>query len=537
MSDADRNDPSGDLPDSDLEGSHRPPTEEAPPSTGRKTEPLDLNSFFRPSSDLSVQEPARTTTTIDLRSFMRVPDEAEHTSAARTTAPVDVEHSYHPPAHAASESANGAYADSHHQHSIPAEAAPEPEPVHAAESSEPQVPEEIEPAAAESAEPHAAETEEAVPVLAQEAAPIGAAEPESPSLSNVEAEPAFAPVDLPEPPPQLTPQEQIARMRSSPILRYAAIGGLLGVVFAAALIGFTWVVGGPAAPYDLGNASFDAAGLQGHLFLKFDNKKLEYRLSVQPVNPDQKVAFAYAVANPPRPISLGFQLKDAQGFVLCTTDVVLKYDPARTASLAASAPPARPGSDKAAAIPDEQGINMARMISEEAQRVQGKDVFQNQAGADGRIESLSAQGAIPCSDDAYQKITGWSFSTNFPTVNEQSQMLKDKDLPEEQTGANSAPGSPARRSVRRRQISPPTHAALVFAVEGDDELVGYDPSGIFETETGASFYLDRQTPQASLSSWQNFPVRIHYRCDQTSVCTLTQAGTGAVLHARLKRVT
>jgi len=337
--------------------------------------------------------------------------------------------------------------------------------------------------------------------------------------------------------PQLTHQQQIAKLRSSPILRYAAIGGLLGVVFAAMLIGFAWVSGGPAAPYDLGNASFDAAGLQGHLFLKFDNKKLEYRLSIQPGNPDQKAAFAHAVANPPRPVSLGFQLKDAQGFVLCTTDVVLKFDPARAASLAANAPPAKPASDKGAPIPDDQGINMARMISEEAQREQSKDILQNQTGPDGQIESLSAQGAIPCSDDAYQKTTGWSFTTNFPTVSEQSQLLKDKDLPETEAGSESAPGSPARRAMRRRQVAPPAHPSLVFAVEGDDELVGYDPSGIFETETGASFYLDRQAPLANLNSWQNFPVRIHYRCDQTSVCTLTQAGTGAVLHARLKRVT
>jgi|HubBroStandDraft_1064217.scaffolds.fasta_scaffold24748_3 hypothetical protein len=319
----------------------------------------------------------------------------------------------------------------------------------------------------------------------------------------------------------------LAKLGENPIVRFAVVGGFLGILFAACLIGLSWLLSKPAGPYDLGPMTSNAVGLRGHLFTKWDDDKLQYRLSFEPSDPDLHTLFALAVGNPPQPLSIGIQLKDSMGFVLCTREVVLKYDPA----IAAAAPAPQTGtadSSKPDAVAPAPSVDAAQAAAAEKQREQGKDIFQSQNGADGQIASINAQGTIPCSEDAYGKVTNWSFTPNFPSLSEQNDLLKQES--EKKADAERA------AAARKRATNKPADKTLRFSIEGDDAIVGYDAgAGILESGTGESFYVDKEGGQANLAGWQAFPIRIHYRCDSTSYCTLTRAGSGVALHARLRK--
>jgi hypothetical protein len=76
---------------------------------------------------------------------------------------------------------------------------------------------------------------------------------------------------------------------------------------------------------------------------------------------------------------------------------------------------------------------------------------------------------------------------------------------------------------------------LPFSIEGDDAIVDWDASrGIIETREGKTFYFDKTSGEIVNPRWQDYPVGIHYRCDQTSTCILSNAGAGA-LRVRLGR--
>ena len=74
-----------------------------------------------------------------------------------------------------------------------------------------------------------------------------------------------------------------------------------------------------------------------------------------------------------------------------------------------------------------------------------------------------------------------------------------------------------------------------FAIEGDDELVGYDPSkGVIQTSARKVFVVSAATNSNTSAEWQDGPANIHYKCDLNANCTLSRRGA-AVLYAQLKR--
>jgi hypothetical protein len=342
--------------------------------------------------------------------------------------------------------------------------------------------------------------------------------------------------DAAAPPAQYSPAAQPAGQApeapasaiQNPLYRFVAIGGLGGLMFGVILIFFSWLVSNPSGPYDLGLVTSNAFGLKGHLFTKWEQKALQYRITFEPNGPEQNAGFAIAIANPPHPLSIAFQLKDAKGFVLCSKDVLIKYDPA----LALPPLPGPPASGKGkkdapsqADLESARQTDLLRLQTQEAQREQGRDIFQEQTGPDGQIAAISSQGEIACPKDSYEKVAMWSFSADFPSIAEQGDLLKER----------AAAQADAERAAPSHRRQPPKPAAkpLSFAIEGDDVLVGYDPgAGALESSTGQTFYVDKQ---ANLSGWQVFPLRIHYRCDEVSGCTVVRAGSGAALHARLRR--
>jgi hypothetical protein len=366
---------------------------------------------------------------------------------------------------------------------------------------------------------------------------LAEAEPQDPvalSAAAEEPKPAAAP-PIPQPSSLEMLIEGIRKFAESPTRLYAAIGVALGLLLGVVIAAVSLYTSAPQGRYDLDSARSSAAGLTGHLFIQWD-KKLKYRLAIKPSDAERQAGFALAVASSPRPLSIVVNVQDAEGFVLCSRQIVLVFDPRNAANAATFAPDSAgenvdagntPGSELA------QESDLAGLAAQETTREKGGDIFQNQLGPDGEVEAINAQGEIPCSKGAYEKATGWSFTPNFPSVAEQDEWLKRAlDM---QAGAVSPPApAPAPAPAPRKKIVvkvPPK--LLAFSVEGDDAIVDFDASsGVVETRGGKKFLVGTVSAAVADSGWQDYPVSVHYRCDSNAACTLMHNGIG-VLRARL----
>ena len=306
----------------------------------------------------------------------------------------------------------------------------------------------------------------------------------------------------------------------------------LGVLFGCVLAVVFSRTGAPDVPHDWGSATSDAAGLKGHLYTKWDDR-LEYLLRLQPGDSDRHAGFALAVAHPPRPLSIEIHLVDTHGFVLCSREIVLKYNAPGSPEAAAPNPGAQAATAGAA---NDAGSEKAQALeklaaAQEAERELGKDVFQNEIGPDGKVGSIAAQGEFPCSDKAYASAYSWSITSNFPTVAEQDELIKHQP----DALANGDHSSAETAAARRKAPRIPSPPLLSFTIEGDDAIVDFDISrGVMETRSEKTFLFDKASGEIGNPKWQEYPVSIHYICDQASRCTITHSGAGA-LHARMSR--
>ncbi|MFZ1085106.1 MAG: hypothetical protein WAN35_09100 [Terracidiphilus sp.] len=341
-----------------------------------------------------------------------------------------------------------------------------------------------------------------------------------------EAKPVKAPVPL----PFLNEawKERLRKFAENPVRVYAAAGIGLGIVFGILIVALVWHSESAEGRYDLGVAHASAAGLKGHLYVEWD-KKVKYRLTIEPEEGDRQAGFALAVASSPQPLSVSIHLQDSQGFVLCGRDVLLKFDARKAEALMAPPPEASTAQTGAASPVAEQPaqtMDFTKQDAQEAAREKGQDLFQNQTGADGMISAIAAQGEIPCSKSAYLKAMLWSFTPDFPSLAEQDALLKrQQDL------LYPPPPPPPPPAHKKKS----TLKTLPYTIEGDDAIVEFDPSfGVIETRGRKLFLIDKATAAAANSAWQDFPVSIHYHCDALSDCTLLHSGLGA-LHVKLRR--
>jgi hypothetical protein len=327
--------------------------------------------------------------------------------------------------------------------------------------------------------------------------------------------------------------ERLRRFAQNPTRVYATAGVGLGVLFGVVFAVVFWQLNHAEGRYDLGSFTSSAAGLKGHLWIEWD-KKVAYRLTIEPSEPHQEAAFAHAVARSPRPLSIQIHLQDSQGFVLCTREIVLKYDARNAEALAASTPDSQALKTDTVNLPADQPaqtIDFAQLDAQEAARERDQEIFQNQIGPDGQIAGLNAHGEIPCSKSAYEKTANWSFTPDFPSLAEQNQWLKrQQELPA--GAAHPSPAASAAPAARKKKAA---IQLLPFTVEGDDAIVDFDAAqGVIATRGGKTFFLDKAAGAVADSAWQDYPVSIHYRCDQSSICMLTHSGLGG-LRARMKR--
>ena len=327
-------------------------------------------------------------------------------------------------------------------------------------------------------------------------------------------------------------RERLQKFAESQTRVYAAIGLGLGILIGIIVASITLFTGAPNGRYDLGSVTSSAAGLKGHLFVEWD-KSLSYRLTVEPDDAERQAAFALAVAGSPQPLSVAIHLQDSQGFVLCSKEILLKYDAGSALNLPAPAPDAQGAKTdgaKASSVPPAPAVDPAQSQALEAAREKGNDLFKNQVGADGQITGLSAQGGIPCSAKSYERAVAWSFTSTLPTVAEQDEMLeRQNELAND--GRSAAPTSTAHNKAAAK----PAQKLVTFSSEGDDSIVDFDGSrGIIETRAGKVFFIDRASGAVTDPRWQEYPVEVHYRCDQSLECTIMHSGAGA-LHVRMRQ--
>jgi len=116
-----------------------------------------------------------------------------------------------------------------------------------------------------------------------------------------------------------------------------------------------------------------------------------------------------------------------------------------------------------------------------------------------------------------------------PTAPAQS-IMPPVDLPAIQTPPVIALKPTYHKKAKKKDTDSPDK----FAIEGDDELVGYDSSnGVIQTSARKTFLISK-TVVGNSSAWQDWPANIHYKCDANSSCTLTRRGA-TVIYAQLKK--
>ncbi len=334
------------------------------------------------------------------------------------------------------------------------------------------------------------------------------------------------------------PQPQGAEPQAGPVLE---LPKKRTIVYVSAVAGFGVLLGlaiaywfsGNSGQYDLGVYTSNATGLKGHLSTMWE-KKLLYRLIIEPSDNGRQEKFALAAANSTVPLSIEIHLQDAHGAVLCSKEIILKYNAGNAATataitLGASAGSA--GEDSNSSAQFAQELERARYEANEPERELGNDMFQNQIGKDGQIISMHAEGEIPCSKKAYGNIFAWSFSSNFPAAAEQDELLKLQQEVQESEARLSA----AELAAHKKKTPKSAVRLLPFSMEGDDSIVEFDAQrGVIETRGGKTFYFDKTGGQGADPKWQDYPVSIHYRCDRAANCLLTQARLGA-LRVRMNR--
>ena len=301
-----------------------------------------------------------------------------------------------------------------------------------------------------------------------------------------------------------------------------------GAVLAAIVVVFLFSYHPkPKLDYDdLGAGISNSSGLKGHLITRWQGNA-QYQLDLGPIDPREGPGFARVVDDPPQPLSINIRILDSSGFALCGKEILLAYYPGGSGPQAAAslqpAAEAALGSKARKELEDRQA-NLELMQVQEQDRERGKDVFENKLGSDGQVASISAQGVLPCSADQYKHFDYWDFSTDFPTLAEQEELLKHP------RNARAQQALEERRAAARRAAKPQS----AFYIEGDDTVSGYDTSsGALETSENRTFYIGRKSDQSAAAAWASGFAHIHYKCDQHATCALQRAGTSTIITGRI----
>jgi len=315
------------------------------------------------------------------------------------------------------------------------------------------------------------------------------------------------------PAPRRVPAEHgIDPVTMSGLPRLALI--LLGAGGLAIVILLVFLVVHPKAVpsfQDLGQGISNTAGLKGELTARWVSGRAQYQLTFQPQFAIYKAGFSYVTGHPPEPLWINIRMLDATGYALCSKQILFRFNPAQATS------PRRHRTENTSASPE-----LAALQAQEQQREKGHDVFQNQMGDDGQVASVVAQGDLPCTEKEYKRFGYWDFTTNFPSTDEQKQIMREPALAAARAAAE------AQAARRRREAAMPR-----FFVEGDANLASYNSSrAVVEASSGQAFQVLRSTDRAAADEWAADRAQVHYNCDQHATCTLSRSGDPHVIEVR-----
>lgn len=336
------------------------------------------------------------------------------------------------------------------------------------------------------------------------------------------------------------PLDLIQKFTASQTKVYAAVGigmGLLAGLIVAALFLHP---NSHTAPIDMGPATANQYGLKGHLTTAWKDR-LEYQVTIEPVDSKRAAAFAANVNASPKPLSIEVQVKDPFGAVLCGNTILLRFDPRNTPGITVPEPgPKATKAEKALATRNQiaQGLRLAKLEGQELDREHGKDVFRNNAGKDGQLESIGAEGVLPCTRQQFEKVASWGFTSNFPVVTPPAESAPASPFAQDiaEAEARSAKEAAAEKAAAKaRAKRRPALPAPPIYIEGDDAIMRIDEANrVLETRNGKALHVDKSDSIVEMLKERDFPIPIHYRCDQEGNCTFGVVGTG-VHHARLRR--
>jgi hypothetical protein len=294
------------------------------------------------------------------------------------------------------------------------------------------------------------------------------------------------------------PAELALQQKKKPPVPVAGI--LMGVALLALVAFLIFAVStlfqlkAPVPYIDMGSQRFDPAGLSGRLIARWQSSA-SYQLFLDPIDQGQVARFAAMAQDPPRQLSITLRFRDAAGLVTCQKSILLP-----------------------APVPHEPGAKF--IPSPGQQQTQTGDTVQNMTGEDGQIAEIDLMGTLPCAAKAYTTFKTWDFFTDFPTLAEQDDWLRqEKALDTKAHGGGE---------------HLPQSQHLPTAIEGDDVIVADNPSrGTVETSGGRVFFLGVAGMHNRAIDWQVFPASIHFRCDKNGSCVLTRPNSHVSMQARL----
>jgi len=274
-----------------------------------------------------------------------------------------------------------------------------------------------------------------------------------------------------------------------------AIGGML--IF----VGTDWLKPKAQSQYlDLGSQRYDPAGLGGRLIVQWTGSA-SYKFTVDPLDASQIAGFQAMVANPPHAISFRLVIKDNTDGVACQKDIVIPTGTALGGT-----------------------VNQAMAIA--PRETPTGDKMQNSTGANGKIGETVLTGPLPCDLDAYKRIAGWEFFTDFPALSTQ----KDWQKHEDSVTAKESKSDSATHSYGGYYLV----KSIPAPIEGDDEIVSDNPGkGVISTGSGKAFLVGANILTNPALDWQIFPADIHYRCEKNAMCLVTKLNSRTAVHARL----
>lgn len=320
-------------------------------------------------------------------------------------------------------------------------------------------------------------------------------------------------------------------------LNLLIMGGFAALVIFAIFVVYTATrpKDNTPPPGDMGPGIVAVSGLRGHLDTRWDGNaktgRLVYHLRIEPMEDRWQAGFSQAVLKGPTPMYVNLRLMDATGFALCGKEMDFRFDPRNAAVGAVTVPVLGSNGKKLSAAERIAAAQAARqsevtqMEAAEVVRERGKDIFQNQLNNDGQVTEVDVQGTLPCSPDQFKQANYWDFNTNFPTLDEQADLLDPKAAARRAKEAELAAHPERRKTSKLPQQG--------FVMQGDDRVTEYDSVRGLLWARGRTFQIDRRSGAVTANAWVSTNALIHYRCDQEGNCALTASGSEAVLHARL----